>query len=125
MLVLTVCIILFHLLIVAKIIPYNIVWGGRLTSDAEMIQFEAVSIAINFLILLVVAIKGEYIRLPIPSKIITVLLWLFFGMMIANTIANLFSATWFEVIVFTPLTLLYALFLYRILQEPEQQAQPA
>jgi hypothetical protein len=42
---LLVILILFHLSIIAKIIPYNITWGGRLTNDTEMYVFETISIS--------------------------------------------------------------------------------
>lgn len=124
LLILTTAITLFHLLIIAKVIPYTIVWGGRLTNDAEMLRMESVSIAINLFILLIVAMKAGYIRQFIPAKVINIILWILVGLMLANTVANIFSATWFEAIVFTPLTLLYALFLYRILQ-PREMVQVA
>jgi hypothetical protein len=40
-------VILFHICIIFKIIPYNIAWGGRLTNDNEMYVFECISILIN------------------------------------------------------------------------------
>lgn len=35
-------IMIFHFLILVGVIPYTIVWGGRLNSDIEMYRFEAV-----------------------------------------------------------------------------------
>lgn len=115
MLLLPAIILIFHLLIVAGLIPYNIVWGGRLNSRAEMLQFESVSIAINLLVMLVIAMYTGYIRPLLPRKVMTILLWVLCGLFVMNTIANLFSVTRFEQLVFTPLTFLFALFTYRIL----------
>lgn len=123
MLLLPAIIIGFHLLIIAGIIPYSIVWGGRLTNNAEMLRFESISIAINLLVMLVVAMEAGYIRQLIPPKVTTVLLWALFGLFVANTVANLFSVTTFEKVVFTPLTLLFALFTYRILQHRREVAE--
>ncbi len=39
--------IFFHFLILLKIIPYDITWGGRLKSDEEMFVFETISIIVN------------------------------------------------------------------------------
>ena len=36
--------LVFHFLILLKIVPYNIIWGGRLKSNKEMYRFETVSI---------------------------------------------------------------------------------
>lgn len=120
MLLLPACIIVFHLLIVAGLIPYSIVWGGRLNNSAEMLKFETISISINLLVMLVVAAEAGYIRQIIPQKAMTILLWGLFGLFVANTIANLFSVTNFEKIVFTPLTFVFALFTYRIIAHRQQ-----
>ncbi|MBE0639732.1 MAG: hypothetical protein IH598_14535, partial [Bacteroidales bacterium] len=46
--------IVFHVLIVLRLIPYSFIWGGRLKSDRQMYVFEAFSISLNaaFLILM-------------------------------------------------------------------------
>jgi hypothetical protein len=53
---------LFHLAILTKIIPYEIIWGGRLENDSEMYVFETISIIFNIFLGLVLLIKDE--RLP-------------------------------------------------------------
>lgn len=121
MLLLPACIIIFHLLIVVGLIPYSIVWGGRLRSSAEMLKFESISIGINLFVMLVVAAEAGYVRQFMPKRIMTILLWGLFGLFVANTIANVFSVTSFEKIVFTPLTLVFALFTYRIIAHRQQQ----
>ena len=45
--------IVFHLLVLIKIIPYKMVWGGRLKSDIDMYKFEAVSLTVNLLFLFI------------------------------------------------------------------------
>jgi len=37
----TLC-ILFHLLVLIKLIPYKMVWGGRLKTNADMYKLESV-----------------------------------------------------------------------------------
>lgn len=110
-----ICVTLFHLLIVAQIIPYNIVWGGRLTSYTEMIRFESFSIAINLLIMAVAAMASGLLKSILPKGIMNILLWILFVMLVMNTIANPFSATALEAIIFTPLTFIMALCLYRLI----------
>jgi len=36
--------IVFHVCIISKIIPHQLVWGGRLQTDNELMIFESVSI---------------------------------------------------------------------------------
>ncbi len=61
-------VILFHISVIAKAIPYDIAWGGRLRNDSEMYLFETISIFINLFLGLVLAIKGGYIKFRFNKK---------------------------------------------------------
>lgn len=117
MFVLLTTILIFHFMIIAGVIPYTIVWGGRLSNSAEMVKFELVSITINAVTLLIMMMKADTIKRIVPNNVLTMLLWGLFYLFVANTFANVFSATLFERVVFTPLTGLYALFTYRIVTQ--------
>lgn len=115
LLILTAGVLLFHTLIVLQIIPYNIVWGGRLTSYAEMIRFESISISINLIVAAVAAMVAGFIPKLMPQKLLGSVLWALFILLVFNTIANPFSATLFEAIVFTPMTFIMAVCVYRLI----------
>ena len=95
-LLLLVTIILFHISIVLRIVPYEITWGGRLKSDAKMYVFEAISILINLLLGGVLLVKGKYISQVIPLKYVNIILWVFLILFLLNTIGNVFAKTSFE-----------------------------
>jgi len=97
---------IFHILIVCKVIPYRIVWGGRLKTDTEMYRFESVSLAVNALFLTIVLIKANYINLQVDSAVLTVSFWIMAILFLVNSVGNLFSKSKWERIVFTPLTIL-------------------
>jgi hypothetical protein len=101
--------ILFHFLILFGLIPFTMVWGGRLENASEMYVFETVSIAINLLFLLIVLIKSQIIKIHISSKIINGFLWGMSVLFILNTIGNLASNNNLEKIIFTPITLVLAI----------------
>ena len=88
--------LLFHFGIVFKIIPYEIVWGGRLQSDQEMYVFESISIALNLLLALLLLAKVNLIRVSLPEKVINFGLLAFVGLFALNTIGNLLAETTFE-----------------------------
>ena len=111
------CALLYHFLIVSQLIPYNIAWGGRLDSLSAMYVFEAISITINLLIISVIATKGGYMKSVIPAKVVTVVLWALVVVFSLNTIGNIFAKTLFEALVFTPVTLVSAVFCYRMVVE--------
>ncbi|MDO8998525.1 MAG: hypothetical protein Q7W45_02085 [Bacteroidota bacterium] len=104
----------FHILVMLGIIPFEIVWGGRLKNKTEMIKFEIVSVLINLTMLSVVLIRASFIKLPINNTLIKIILWIMFGLFLLNTLGNLFSLNEFERNVFTPITLVLSLFSLRL-----------
>lgn len=107
-------VIAFHLLIIGGVIPYNVVWGGLLRSEGEMLQFEAISIFVNLLFLLVVAVHAEIIKIRLHPLVLRIALWVMCILFFLNTIGNLLSANKFEQLVFTPVTLVLALCCLRL-----------
>ena len=114
MLILLALVLCYHLLILFELIPYEIAWGGRLQNRSEMYVFETISIVINLFIFTIVLIKGIHKQTIIPAKVVTILLWIFTAIFTLNTIGNLFSINSIEMIIFTPLTFVSALFCYRM-----------
>ena len=107
-------VVIFHLLIMLRIIPFKIVWGGRLEDLSEMLVFETVSVIINLIMLAVVGIKAGFLRTKINRMVIKIALWIMFVLFLINTIGNFFSNNEFEKIVFTPLTIILLIFSLRL-----------
>ncbi len=114
MLIILSCVVLFHLFVFFQLLPYNIVGGGRLHNVSEMKGFEGAAILANAFLLFVIALRGHYIHLPVPARVITIVLWLFVVIFALNTVGNFFATTWTEIIIFTPLTIISTLLCYRL-----------
>lgn len=108
------CVVVFHLLVLSGVIPYHIVWGGRLENATQMYVFETIAITINLAIIVVVSIKGGYIRPFLPSKVVTSLLWDLVILFALNTVGNLFAESKVEMALFTPLTFISTVLLLRM-----------
>ncbi|RFS21898.1 hypothetical protein DVR12_14700 [Chitinophaga silvatica] len=108
LLLLNTLVLLLHLAIILKFIPYDIVWGGRLKNDGDMYFLETISIAANLLFSFLVMIKGGYINIKVSNKLINILLWVFVVLYLLNTLGNIFAATIFEKC-FAVITLIFAL----------------
>lgn len=89
-------VIIFHICILLKIIPYNIAWGGRLTNDIEMYIFETISILINIFLSWILLMKGDYVKFKFSANTIKIILWTFLILFILNTIGNIIAKTNFE-----------------------------
>ena len=109
-------VILFHICIIAKVIPYDIAWGGRLTNDKEMYVFETISIFINVFLFWILLMEGNFIKFKFSNKTIHIILWVFFGLFVLNTIGNIFSKANFEKF-FAVLTGLSAILIWNIKQQ--------
>ena len=109
----TVLATIFHLLILVRVIPYEITWGGRLKTVEEMYVFETISILINSFFIFILLQKGEYIRYFWGKKTVTIVLWIFFAIFVLNTIGNVFAKTNFEKY-FAILTLINSILIWTI-----------
>ena len=109
LLVLLSLLVIVHLLILIRIIPFEFIWGRRLTNASQMVRFESLSVFINLLMVAVVAIDAGMLRVKIPPAVIKGALWAMFILFLINTIGNYTSLNPFERMIFTPLTLVLSL----------------
>jgi hypothetical protein len=109
MLALLTIITLFHTLVLIGIIPYTIVWAGKLSSIEEMYVFESISITINLFLAAVILQKFFYIEAVVKEPILDIVLWIFVVLFALNTVGNLFSKSTLELILGTSLTLVSAI----------------
>ena len=106
--------IVFHVLVVLGVVPFQIVWGGRLQDRSQMLAFEAVSMGINLLMLAIVCVRAGVIRINVHPTLTRVIFWAMFGLFLLNTVGNIFSNNSLERIIFTPLTLILSIFCLRV-----------
>lgn len=106
--------IVLHLAVLLEILPMNIVWGGRLQSRNEMIQFELIAIIINILIALTVAMKIGLIKKRLPGRLLHVSIWVIAFMFTTNIFTNLLAIHWFEKWVMGSLTVILSFLFIRL-----------
>jgi hypothetical protein len=107
-------VILFHILVITNLIPFDIVWGGRLADKGQMLRLEAISIAVNLVMLLIVCVYAGVLKIKFNPTLLKICFWIMFALFALNTLGNITSKNSFEAFVFTPLTILLALFCLRI-----------
>lgn len=118
LLLLTLIMTAFHLGIIAKLIPYDVAWGGRLKTDNEMYTFEIISVLVNLSLISVLLIKGSYLKFQVNKNAVNIVLWGFFFLFSLNTIGNILANTTFEKL-FSVLTLILAILIWNILRKKE------
>lgn len=98
--------ITFHLCVISGLLPYDMVWGGRLESRQQMLLFETLSIAANLIVLVFCGLKANVLRWKVDRNVIRVAFWILFGLFLLNAMGNLASENDLEKAMFTPATLL-------------------
>jgi len=107
--------LVLHILIIAQVVPANIVWGGQIKADqSNLMQMEIVAITLTVFFAGIVAAKIKSLRANNPKKLITIGMWVVFAYLVLNTLGNFASGgsaeTWF----FSPLTIVMALCALRL-----------
>ena len=122
MLILPTCLIVFHICNLFGLIPQNIVWTGRISSRTSLVVMGSLSIVLNLLLVFCALIGGEYITNQKYQNIGRVLIPFMFWWLVVNTIANLFSVSRLELIVFTPMLILLTISCYVIWRSNERKS---
>lgn len=110
-------VIAFHLCILFQLIPFNVVWGGKLETVEQMRSYEIMSVVVNLFIAFFIAVKGSCIPVKMNAKVLNFIIWIFVLVFFLNTIGNLLAKTSAETYFFTPLTFVSAILCIRIAWE--------
>jgi len=115
LLFLNILLVLFHLLVILKIVPSDIIAGGQFKDSTDnLILFVLFAILLLLLISFIVAVKIGYI-LPIkPRKWINICIWIIFAYFILITLGNIASQVRIENLLFAPITVIMVLLTFRI-----------
>ncbi|OCT16295.1 hypothetical protein A8709_02355 [Paenibacillus pectinilyticus] len=107
-------ILMMHVLILLRILPADFVWGGRVYSESDVTILESISIVVQALFILIIAVKAGYLLHGHFKRTVHAAIWVMFGFMVLNTLGNLASNSSMETIIMTPLTGVLALLLFRL-----------
>lgn len=107
---------LFHLLVMAGMVPSDIVWGGRVQSQDELIKMESLSLIILIFMAFLITLKARWIFRKIAG-LSDYLVWLIPILFFLNTLGNMQALNAMERLIFTPITLVLTLISLRIALE--------
>jgi hypothetical protein len=106
--------LIFHFLILFGTIPFENTWGGRLENREQMLVFESISIIVTLLVMTAVGIRAGYLIWKVKPIFLKVFFYILMVVFTLNTIGNLFANNDFEKFFATPLTLILAVFCWRL-----------
>jgi hypothetical protein len=107
--------VIFHLLVLAQVIPSDIVWGGQIgTTQTNLVTLETIALVVTAFFVVVVAAKVDYIKVGNFKKIIHILLWIIFVYSLLNIAGNFASGSPTERLVFLPISIVVAFLVFRL-----------
>jgi hypothetical protein len=107
--------IIIETLIIFKILPYNIIGGGRLENYNSALRMAIISIIILGLEIIFIIVVQKYNRNAKTNLFIKIVLWIIFAILCVNIIGNVLSNTLFEKIFMGIICLLQMLNIMRII----------
>ena len=106
--------IVFHLLVISGVIPYDIVWAGKIQSRTELLRMETVSLILLGLSTAIVALKTGLININIPQLVIDVGMWVLLALFVLNTIGNFLAESPIEKYGFSILTIIISYLIFKL-----------
>lgn len=105
--------VLFHILVILKIVPYSMVWGGRVNNENYW-MLEILSLLVLAVASFIIAGRAGFIHLRKFNKIFYFGCWLLLVVFILNTVGNLTSSVQIERYFFSTVTFVIVLLLLKI-----------
>jgi hypothetical protein len=105
---------IFHLLVLVRFIPTGMVWGGQIEDKSAFFRMESLALVITLIFTIIIAIKSGYIRTRKFQKLAGIVVWVIFAYFLLNILGNLMSENATEKAIFTPVSILLAIFTFRL-----------
>jgi len=105
--------LIFHILVLLKIVPADMMWGGQ-ANAGNIVMLEIVALAVTLFFGYVIAAKTGYVKAGKLAGVVNILVWIIFAFLLLNTLGNLASGVSAENFIFAPITLILALCALRL-----------
>jgi len=109
-----VLLIIFHVLLLLGVVPSDIVWGGKVADEAIIIKLEIFSLVTSFIFLGIVLLRINQDKLLKFKKSINYAVIVICAYFVFNIAGNLASEVTLEKLIFTPITVILSLLLFRL-----------
>ena len=105
----------FHILVLLRVLPADIVWGGAIrNSTTSLFPLEMISLFVTLLLAVIIAAKTGYIKAFRFQTVVNIGAWIVFAILLLSMVANFASGVAFENLIFAPITLVLAFCAYRL-----------
>ncbi len=110
----------FHILVLLRVLPADIVWGGAIqNSTTSLFPLEIISLLVTLLFAVIISAKAGYIKAFRFQTAVNIGVWVVFAILLLSMIANFASGVAFENLIFAPIAVVLAFCAYRLAIEKE------
>ena len=95
----------FHLMVLLRVVPHTVIWGGRISGRGQIVTMELVSLLVIAAAGVTAYLRGRSLTAGHAVPALGALMWILAGLFALNSLGNLFAETNFERFAFTPVTL--------------------
>jgi hypothetical protein len=108
----------FHVCVLLRVIPADIVWGGAIqNSTTSLFLLETISLVVTLLFAVIISAKAGYIKALRFQSAVNIGAWVVFALLLLSMVANFASGVAFENLIFAPITVVLAFCAYRLARE--------
>jgi hypothetical protein len=94
----------FHILVLLRVLPADIVWGGAIqNSTTSLFPLEIISLLVTLLFAVIISAKAGYIKAFRFQTAVNIGVWVVFAILLLSMIANFASGVAFENLIFAPI----------------------
>ena len=105
----------FHILVLLRVLPADIVWGGAIqNSTTSLFPLEMISLLVTLLLAVVIAAKAGYIKPSRFQAVVNIGVWVVFAILLLSMVGNFASGVVFENLIFAPIAVVLAICAYRL-----------
>lgn len=87
---------IFHILILLQVIPFTVVWGGKITSFEKIVILEGVALVVMLFLSIVLAMKVRLLKPVLSDRTLKLILLVFAVFFLLNTFGNLLAESVIE-----------------------------
>jgi len=101
--------LIMHILILMRVVPSSLVWGGQVAKDqSNLFQLELFAIVVTLLFIGLIITKMRRLEAGTTNRWINIGIWIVFVYLVLNTVGNFASGVTAETLIFGPLTVIMA-----------------
>lgn len=106
--------VVFHVLVLLDVLPYDQTWGGSIEDKSQVIAYEGFAIVLTLVFILMVSIKLDYLKIKRLQKVADIAIWIMGGFFAISLIGNLMAKGAKERTIFIPLSIVLVVLSFRL-----------